>query len=86
MIAIIKRPDNGISVLYPIDEALSMYNLYEIALKDVPEGFPFWIVDESELPEDDLFRDAWEIPEGYREPDGYGSPFGTFEEIGNANN
>jgi hypothetical protein len=33
----------------------------EIALKDVPTGFPFKIVDETYLPADRTYRDAWEI-------------------------
>lgn len=33
----------------------------EIALKDVPSGLPFKIVDETYLPEDRTYRDAWEI-------------------------
>lgn len=86
MLVIVKKPDNGVAVLAPSEECLKRHTLYEIAVKDVPEGLPFWIVDESEIPNDEFFFDAWEIPDDYREPDGYGSKFYTFEEIKNADN
>ena len=33
----------------------------QIAVKDVPTGLPFKIVDETYLPTDRTYRDAWEI-------------------------
>jgi hypothetical protein len=33
----------------------------EIALKDVPTGSPFAIVEDSEIPTDRTFRDAWTV-------------------------
>jgi len=53
-------------------------------MKDTPEGLPFWITEDSEIPTDRTFRDAWEVPEEWGEPDGYGSEFSTFEEIEDA--
>jgi ribosomal protein S12 len=35
----------------------------EIAVKDVPAGVPYKIVDVSDIPEDRTFRDAWEYQE-----------------------
>ena len=35
----------------------------EIALKDVPDGLPYKIIDESEIPSDRTFRNAWEYQE-----------------------
>ena len=32
----------------------------EAALKDVPEGKPYKIVDVADIPTDRTFRDAWE--------------------------
>ncbi|MDX1399527.1 MAG: hypothetical protein R3204_13460 [Oceanospirillum sp.] len=32
----------------------------ELAMKDIPEGKPYQIVDVSEIPSDRTFRDAWE--------------------------
>ena len=78
--------DDSISIIMPTQQVLSIATLKNIALKDTPEGLPFWIVDDSEIPEDRTFRDAWEIPEDWGEPDGHGSAYNTFEEIENAEN
>ena len=78
---IYKMADNNIAVMIPNQEYVRAFGILAIALKDVPNGLPFWIVEDSEIPTDRTFRDAWEIPEEWREPDGYGSPFNTFSEI-----
>jgi hypothetical protein len=53
--------DGGVSILIPAPEcALS---IEEIALKDVPEGKPYKIVDVSDIPSDRTFRNAWEYQE-----------------------
>lgn len=31
----------------------------EVALRDVPEGTPYHVIEDSELPDDYTFRDAW---------------------------
>jgi len=41
-----------------------------VALKDVPVGFPYLFIDETEFPSDKHFRDAWEAD--FSNPDGYG--------------
>jgi hypothetical protein len=46
----------GVAVIVP---AVSV----ELALKDVPDGKPYKIVDVSEIPLDRTFRDAWEYAE-----------------------
>jgi hypothetical protein len=33
----------------------------QIGLKDVPDGVPFWIVDASDIPEDRVLRNAWDL-------------------------
>jgi hypothetical protein len=38
-------------------------SIEEIALKDVPEGKPYKIVDVSDIPTDRTFRNAWEYQE-----------------------
>lgn len=78
---IFKNEDNSIGIVVPTNETLLIYSLKIVALKDVPEGLPFWYVDKSEVPADRTFRNAWEISETMREPDGYGSTFNTFSEI-----
>lgn len=81
MRAVYKNNDNSICVVIPTKEALSKHSIETIALKDVPTGVPFWLVENSEIPTDRTFRDAWEIPEEWGEPDGYGSQYNTFEEL-----
>ncbi len=48
--------DGTISVIIP---AVSV----ELALKDVPEGVEYHIVDVADLPTDRTFRDAWVLDE-----------------------
>lgn len=56
-----------ISVLIPADCGMS---IAEIASKDVPDGIPFLLVDESDIPSDREFRAAWTAD--FSVPDGYG--------------
>jgi hypothetical protein len=44
--------EGGVAVIIP---AVSV----ELALKDVPEGVPYEIVDEADIPTDRTFRGAW---------------------------
>jgi hypothetical protein len=45
-------PDGGVAVIIPTESV-------ELALKDVPEGVPYEIVDAAEVPADRTFRGAW---------------------------
>lgn len=56
---IIYPQKNGpIAIITPIlDSGLTVE---QIAKKDVPDGVPYLIIDESEVPSDFSFRDAWE--------------------------
>lgn len=58
-----KNTDGGVSIVSPTDEALSIMTIDEIAKKDVPTGLPYKIVEDSEIPEDRTFRDAWIVDE-----------------------
>lgn len=60
---IYKNESGGVAILHPTDEALSFMTIDEIAKKDVPTGLAFAIVEDSEIPEDRTFRDAWTIDE-----------------------
>ena len=60
---IYKNENGGVSVIYPTDEALSFMTIDEIAKKDVPTGLPYKIVEDSEIPADRTFRDAWVVDE-----------------------
>lgn len=50
--------DGGVAVIIPAAEC--GLTIEEIAAKDVPAGKPYKIVDVSDIPEDRLFRAAWE--------------------------
>jgi hypothetical protein len=45
-------PEGGVAVIIPAESV-------ELALKDVPEGVPYEIVDEADIPTDRYFRNAW---------------------------
>ena len=53
--------DGGVAVIVPAPETLEQYGIEAIALKDVPAGKPFKIVDTADVPSDRTFRDAWEV-------------------------
>lgn len=60
---IYKNEDGGISIITPTPESLKSMTIEDIALKDVPTGIPFVIVEDSEIPTDRTFRNAWTINE-----------------------
>ena len=60
---IYKNESGGVSILHPTDEALSFMTIDDIARKDIPTGLPYKIVDDSEIPTDRTFRDAWTVDE-----------------------
>lgn len=62
---IIYKQDNGIpAVVTPTPECLETHTIVEIAIKDVPAGKPFAIVDASELPFD-VPQEAWRIEDSF---------------------
>ena len=56
---IYKTDEGGVAVIIPAPEALNQHGIQAIAIKDVPAGKPFKIVDASELP--DAPQEAWVI-------------------------
>jgi len=59
---VIYNQDNGIPVvLYPSKEALDAYGIMAIAIKDVPAGKKFKIVDAADLP--DTPQETWTVNE-----------------------
>lgn len=60
---IYKNNDGGIAIVSPTQEALSFMTIDEIAKKDVPAGKSYVIVEDSFIPTDRTFRDAWTIDE-----------------------
>ena len=58
---IYKNKSGGVSILHPTEEALSFMTIDEIAKKDVPTGAKYKIVEDSEIPIDRTFREAWTV-------------------------
>lgn len=46
--------EGGISILVPIESV-------EMAMKDIPLGKPYLIVDAADIPTDRTFRNAWTV-------------------------
>ena len=57
---IYKTDEGGVAVLIPTPEALAIHGIEAIAVKDVPAGKPYKIVDVADIPTDRTFRNAWE--------------------------
>ena len=58
--------DNGVvAIIYPSDSINpatgNPYTAEEVALKDVPKGKKYKIVEDSDIPSDWSFRDAWTV-------------------------
>lgn len=51
--------DGTVAVIIPTPEALETMTVEQIAAKDVPTGKKYYIVEDSEVPTDRTFRDAW---------------------------
>ena len=57
MKVLIKNPDGTVGIMHPIlDCGLT---LEQIIAKDVPAGIPYEIVEDSAIPADKEFRNAW---------------------------
>jgi hypothetical protein len=56
---IIYKTDTGINIIVPSPEYMAGHTIEELAAKDVPAGLTYYIVDESEIPSDRTFREAW---------------------------
>ena len=75
---IFKNEDNSIGIITPTSEALSFATIEAIAEKDVPHNLPYWIVEDSVIPENRTFRSAWEIGKSSGKPDGFGKESNQF--------
>jgi hypothetical protein len=61
---IIYKTDNGgVAVIIPTPECLETHTIMSIAIKDVPAGKPFKLVDATDIPADRSQRDAWTVDE-----------------------
>ena len=77
---IYKNSDESIAIIHPASEALKFMTIEEIALKDVPAGLAFAIVNDSEINSDRAYRDAWTVYSSLL-TDGIGADYG----VGSAN-
>jgi len=66
-------PENNISISTPTAEWLLTHTVDELAKFIVPEGAKYKIIEDSDIPNDRSFRDAWEIDESELS-DGIGEP------------
>ena len=81
---IFENNDGSVGIIHPI---VLEHGIDALAKKDVPSGLPYWIVDESSLPQTKEYRDAWCIDhDAMGEPHGHGHEANTFEEVLNAEN
>lgn len=48
--------DGGVAIIIPAESI-------EAAMKDIPEGKPYKIIDTADVPTDRTFRNAWEFSE-----------------------
>lgn len=60
-VIIYEKDGGGVVIVVPTPDALEKYGIQAIALKDVPSGKPFKIIDSTDVPNDRTFRDAWEV-------------------------
>lgn len=78
-VIIYKTDNGGVMELFPTPQILETRTIEEVAQKDVPFGKPYKIVDQSELPSDMEFRNAWEVDEATL-TDGVGAESNEFPE------
>ena len=67
-------PTGGVAIIHPTGEL----PIDVVARKDVPQGVPYKIIEDSAVPTDRTFRNAW-VAEPF-EPDGHGDPDGYWRE------
>jgi len=77
---IYQTDDDGVAVIVPAPEVIEQYGIEAIALKDVPAGKPFKIVDAADIPSDRTFRSAWEVDPAVL-TDGVGAESNEFPEV-----
>ena len=71
-----KNLKGNVVVIKATLEWLSQGTMEELAQKDVPTGFKYKIVDDSVIPTDRTFRNAWEVDEAEL-TDGVGADYGV---------
>ena len=77
---IYQTDEGGVAIIIPTPEAIEQHGVEAIALKDVPHGKPFKIVDAETIPSDRTFRAAWEVDAAIL-TDGVGAESNEFPEV-----
>lgn len=77
-VIIFKNDDGGVSVVHPSPDALASRGINAIAVKDVPAGKPFRIIEASDLP--NVSQEAWVVDDADL-TDGIGSESSDFPEV-----
>jgi hypothetical protein len=77
-VIIYPNDDGGVSIVIPSSN--TKYTIEQLALKDVPAGKPYRIIDATEIPTDRTFRNAWEAD--FSEPEGFGIGADEFFRLG----
>ena len=67
-----ENENGGVAIVHPTEEVLAYTTIDVIAKKDVPSGISYWVVEDSAIPVDRTFRDAWEL-----DLTSLGSPYGV---------
>jgi len=71
--------DDGVAIVIPSPN--TKYTIEQLALKDVPKGKPYKIIEHTDVPTDRTFRSAWEAD--FTEPEGFGLGADEFFRIKN---
>ena len=75
---IFENQDKSIGILIPTQECIDLFGIEAIAKKDVEKDAPFWIVEDDFIPTDRNYRNEWQLPDDFREPDGHGGKSNEF--------
>ena len=62
-VIIYQNNQGGVAIVRPTEQCLQEHTILEIAIKDVPAGKPFKIVDAADIPSDRSARNAWTVDE-----------------------
>ena len=63
---IIYQTEEGLSIIIPTGEI----DINEVARKDVPAGVDYWIIEDTDIPTDRTFRNAWKLIDSIGPADG----------------
>ncbi len=74
-VIIYTNSENELCIVRPVEQFSEIVTIDDIAHASVPAGIPFKIIDDSNLPTDRAFRNAWEVdtttnPDGVAVEDG----------------